>query len=152
MQDYTLSHVCDSELLRNLAALVTRERVTTAMLLAHIAEVDARRLYAPAAYFSMHAYCVGEFRLSEDAAKRRIQAARAARQFPAIFPAVAEGALHLTGVCLIAPHLTHENARALIEAASYKRKIEIEEMLARHFQIDEARVRALTPVSAEIRQ
>jgi hypothetical protein len=152
MQDYTLSHVYDVELLRGLAALVTRERITTAMLLAHIAEVDARRLYVPVAYFSMHAYCVGELRLSEDAAKRRIQAARAARQFPAIFHAVAEGALHLTGVCLIAPHLTNENARTLIESASHKRKIEIEELLARHFPLPEAHVRTLTPVSAEIRQ
>src|ERR1041385_5215349 len=110
MQNYSLSHVRDAELLRDLTELVIRDRVTTAILLAHIAEVDARRLYVRAGYPSMHAYCVDELRLSEDAAKRRTQAARAARQFPAIFQAIAEGRLHLTGVCLIAPHLTAANA------------------------------------------
>ena len=105
--------------------------VTTAALLAHIAEVDARRLYVPAGYPSMHAYCVEELRLSEDAAYKRIQAARAARQFPALFVAVAEGRLHLAAACLLAPHLTPGNAEELIEAATHRRKSEIEELLAR---------------------
>jgi hypothetical protein len=150
MQNYTLAHVGDAVLLHDLTELVTRDRATTAMLLAHMAEVDARRLYAPAGYSSMHGYCVGELGLSEDAAKRRIQAARAARQFPAIFHAIAEGRLHLTGVCLIAPHLTPENARTLIELASHKRKVDIEELLARHFVIAEGRIRILTPVPPEV--
>jgi hypothetical protein len=152
MQSYSLSHVRDAELLRDLAGLVAQDRATTATLLAHIAEVDVRRLYVPAGYPSMHAYCVDELRLSEDAAKRRIQAARAARQFPTIFHELAEGRLHLTGVCLIAPHLSMENARALIGSASNKRKIEIEELLARHFQLPEGRVRSITPVHSEIQQ
>src|SRR3990172_6905569 len=108
MREYTLAHLRDEVLLLNLAALVVQDRVTTARLLAYIAEVDARRLYAPAGYASMHAYCVEELRLSEDAASKRIQAARAARQFPALFTALAEGRLHLTAVCLLAPHLTEE--------------------------------------------
>jgi hypothetical protein len=67
MRNYSLTHVSDAVLLRDLAALVARDRLTTAELLSHIAEVDARRLYAPAGYSSMHAYCVEELRLSEDA-------------------------------------------------------------------------------------
>ncbi len=152
MRNYVLAHVSDAVLLRDLAALAARDRATTAALLAHIAEVDARRLYVPAGYASMHAYCVDELRLSEDAAKRRIQAARAARHCPAIFRAIAEGRLNLTGVCLIAPHLNMENARGLIESASNKRKIEIEELLARHFQLPEGRVRPITPVHPETQQ
>jgi hypothetical protein len=149
MPRYTLTHLSDAVLLRDLAALVARHRATTAMLLAHIAEVDARKLYVPAGYSSMYAYCVDELRLSGDEAKRRIHAARAARQFPAIFEALAEGRLHLTGICLLAPHLSDENARALIEAASNKGKAEIEELLARHFQVPEIPVRLLTPVHSE---
>ena len=53
----------------------------------------------------MHAYCVQRLRLSEDAALKRIQAARVARQFPVIFTALEEGRLHLSGVCLLAPYL-----------------------------------------------
>jgi hypothetical protein len=151
MQSYSLAHVRDTVLLRDLAALVAQDRVTTAMLLAHIAEVDARRLYVPAGYPSMHAYCVEELRLSEDAAKKRIQAARAARRFPALFTAVAEGRLHLAAVCLLTPYLTQESADELIEAATHRQKSAIEEMLARRFPPPEMspRVRAVTPLISE---
>ena len=49
MRAYSLSHVSDHDLLRGLASLVAQDRTTTATLLAHIAEVDARKLYLPAA-------------------------------------------------------------------------------------------------------
>ncbi len=133
MQTYTLNHLSDAVLLRDLAVLVEQDCVTTAALLAHIAEVDTRRLFAPAGYPSMRAYCVGELRLSEDAASKRIQAARAARNFPALFAAIAEGRLHLTGLCLLAPHLIPENAGDLLVAATHRTKSEIEQMLARRF-------------------
>jgi hypothetical protein len=133
MQSYSLTHVSDHVLLRDLAALVAQDRLTTAELLAHIAEVDTRRLYVPAGCSSMYAYCVEELHLSEDAASKRIQAARAARRFPVVFSAVAEGRLHLTAVCLLAPYLTAENFGELIEAAAYRRKFEIEDLLARRF-------------------
>src|SRR6185312_8390533 len=109
MRDYSLDHLSDTALLRELASLVARDRLTTAELLAHIAEVDARKLYVPAGYPSMLAYCVEKLRLSEDAAGRRIQAARVGRKFPALLPALADGRLHLTAACLLAPHLTQEN-------------------------------------------
>src|SRR6266571_223514 len=130
---YSLSHLGDRALLRDLAALVAQDRATTARLLAHIAECDARRLYLPAAYPSMYAYCVHELRLSEDAAYKRIRAARTARQFPAIFDAVTEARLHLSGVVLLAPHLTPENADELLAAAANRSKAEIEHLLAQRF-------------------
>ncbi|TMQ62517.1 MAG: HNH endonuclease, partial [Candidatus Eisenbacteria bacterium] len=130
MPAYSLSHLSDRELLRGLVSLLAHERATTAAVLAHIAEVDARRLYLPAAHPSMYAYCVQELGLSEDAAYKRIQAARVARQFPVIFEALAEGRLHLTAVGLLAPHLIPENADELLAAAAGKTKTEIEELLA----------------------
>lgn len=130
---HSLSHLSDRDLLRGLAALVARDRTTTAALLAHIAEVDARRLYLPAAYPSMYAYCVHELRLSEDAAYKRIQAARTARQFPAIFGAVASGRLHLSAVVLLKPYLTAENANEILKAATHKTKSEIEALIAERF-------------------
>jgi 5-methylcytosine-specific restriction endonuclease McrA len=129
----SLAHLTDAHLLRNLTALVHQERANTATLLAHLAEVDARRLYLPAGYSSMHVFCVEHLRFSDDAAYRRIRAARAARQFPALFAAVSDGRLNLAAVSLLAPHLTYENVAALIEAATHKRKIEVEELLAERF-------------------
>src|SRR5881296_1649322 len=109
MRAYSLTHLSDPELLRGLASLVAQDRATIATLLAHIAEFDDRRLYLPAAYPSTYAYCVQELRLSEDAASKRIQAARAARQFPVLFAALADGRLHLSAVVLLAPYLNQEN-------------------------------------------
>ena len=135
---YGLSHLSDRDLLRSLHAAVARDRYTTADLLAHLAEVDARKLYLPAAYPSMFAYCVGELHLAEDAAYKRITAARVARQFPAIFTAIAEGRLHLSGVVLLAPHLTAANANDLLGTAAGKSKSEIEHLLAERFPRPEA--------------
>jgi len=154
MRQYSLTHLSDAILLRDLLALVTRDRLITATLLAHIAEVDARKLYRPAGYPSMHAYCVEELHLSEDAASRRIQAARAARRFPSLFTALAEGRLHLTGVCLLAPHLTPETAEELIEVATHKRKSEIEESLAGRYPLPEmpSNIRVVMPEVSELPQ
>jgi len=133
MKAYSLAHLADHVLLRDLAALVSRDRITTCEMLAHIAEVDERKLYRPAAYPSMHAYCVGELRMSEDAASKRIHAARAARQFPAIFAALADGRLHLSAVVLLAPRLEPDNADKLLAAAAHKTSEEIRLLIANHF-------------------
>jgi len=133
MSAYSLSHLSDDVLLRDLVSLVAQNRNTTAAMLAHTAEVDARKLYLPAAYPSMYAYAVHELRLSEDAAYKRITAARAARQYPTIFEAVAAGRLQLTGVLLLAPYLTVENADGLLGAASGKGKSDLEQIIAERF-------------------
>ncbi len=60
MRPYSLSHLSDGRLLHGLKSLVARDRTVTAALLAHVAEVDARKLYLPAAHPSMFSYCVNE--------------------------------------------------------------------------------------------
>jgi hypothetical protein len=133
VNSYSLSHLSDPVLLRYLAALVARDRATTAKLLAHLAEVDARKLYRPAGYPSMYVYCVHELCLSDQAAFKRIRAARTARQFPAIFAALADGRLHLGAVVLLTPFLTPETADELLAAATHKTCSEVEQLLAQHF-------------------
>jgi hypothetical protein len=133
VNSYSLTHLDDRALLSGLTSLVAQDRGTTAQLLAHIGEVDARRLYLPAAHPSMNSYCVHELRLSEDAAYKRIQAARVARHFPVIFEALADGRLHLSAVVLLAPFLSQENADDLLTAAAHKTKSEIVELLAWRF-------------------
>jgi hypothetical protein len=133
MREYSLSHLSDQTLLHDLAGLVARDRVTTAELLAHIAEVDARRLWAPAGHPSMQAYCVEELHLSEDSARRRIHAANVAQRVPVILQALAEGRLSLSSVLLLGPWLTLENADDLIGAATHKTKYEIQQLIADRF-------------------
>ena len=57
-----------------------RDRGTLALL----AEVDARRLYLGEGCSSLFTYCTQVLHLSEHAAYHRIEAARAARQYPVI--------------------------------------------------------------------
>ena len=64
---------------------------------------------------------------------KRIRAARTAAKFPAIFPAVARGQLHLSAVVLLKPCLTEENADELLAAAAGKTKAAIERLLAERF-------------------
>jgi len=63
MRTYDLSRVSDAALVRKLTVLLAQERINMAAVLALFAEVDARRLYLPAGFPSMYAYCVGELHL-----------------------------------------------------------------------------------------
>ena len=84
--------------------------------------------------------------MSEEAACKRIRAARAAREFPALFPALAEGRLHLGGVVLLAPYVSEETAGELLAVATHKSKAQIERLLAERFPRRDVaiRVRAMT--------
>ncbi len=75
----------------------------------------------------------GELKLSEEAAFKRIHAARVARRFPLVFPMLADGRLHLSTVILLAPQLTPENADELLATAASESKAEIERLLAERF-------------------
>jgi hypothetical protein len=133
MHDRSQSHISNNDLLRVTATFLAEERANTAELLAYIGEFDARQLYGPAGYSSMHLYCIEELHMDEDEALERILVARTARRFPAIFPAIAEGRLQLYSVVMLAPHLTDETADALLAAASFKLEREIEQLLAERF-------------------
>jgi hypothetical protein len=71
----SLGTIPDDELLLRLAALVQASRRTEADLVAHVAEVDARRLYLREAAPSMFVYCLERLHLSEAEACLRIAAA-----------------------------------------------------------------------------
>jgi 5-methylcytosine-specific restriction endonuclease McrA len=133
MKCYALTHLADATLLRELVSLVAQDRATTAALLAHIAEVDARKLYLPAACSSMFTYCVRELHMSEDVAFKRIRVARAGRRFPEILEMLAEGKLHVSAVVLLAPYLRPENIGELLGAATHKTQKETEQLLAERF-------------------
>ena len=150
MRTYSRSHLSDSTLLNDLASHLSVHRGSLADVLADLAEVDARKLYLPAGYPSMYAWCVGELHLSEEAAYKRIHAARAARRFPALFVAVAAGRLHLSAVVMLAPHLRDDTADGLIEAATHRTRSELERLLADRFPRPDVptQIRAIEPAAA----
>ena len=128
--DRPLSALSDDALLLGLNRLLAQSRRVESGLLAHVAEVDARRLWAREAFPSMFAYCTGALKLSESEAYLRITVGRASREHPSILGLLAQGHLHLSGIALLAPHLTSENAERLLARAAFKSKREVEELVA----------------------
>jgi hypothetical protein len=126
----SLQSIPDDELLRRLAELTGQSRRVEADLVAHIAEVEERRLYARAAFPSMFVYCKDVLHFSEHEAYLRIAVARASREHPMLLTMLAEGRLHLTAIGKLAPHLTQENRGALLARASHRSKRQIEELIA----------------------
>jgi 5-methylcytosine-specific restriction endonuclease McrA len=129
----SVKRLSNDTLRRDLRALVAHDRTTTVRLLIHIAEFDSRKLYRQDGYPSMFAYCVGELRMSEDVAYKRIRTARAARRFPRIFTGIADGGLTLSAVALLGRELTSETATDLLGAATGKTNDQIRQLLAERF-------------------
>jgi hypothetical protein len=125
-----LAAVSDDDLLRRLAGILSQSRRVETDLVATIAEVDGRRLYAREAFASMFAYCTEALHLSESEAYLRIAVARASREHPMILPMLGDGRLHLSGIALLAPHLTRENRDVLLRRATHRSKRGIEELIA----------------------
>src|SRR5262245_62789715 len=83
MPSYSRSHLADDALLRGFARPADDERGSLAEVLADIVEVEKRKLYMPAGYPSMLAYCTDERRFTRDAARRRVNATPVTAKFPA---------------------------------------------------------------------
>jgi 5-methylcytosine-specific restriction endonuclease McrA len=130
---WVLGHVSDECLQRDLATLLASGSRTEARIIAHLAELEERRLHTKAASESLFAYCTQRLGLSESEAFHRITAARLARLYPMIFDFIERRLLHLTAVCLLRDYLTLENHLDLLTEASHKTKWQVQELIARRF-------------------
>jgi 5-methylcytosine-specific restriction endonuclease McrA len=125
-----LESVLDDDLISGLADIAGQARRVEADLVAHIAEVDFRRLYARYACPSMFVYATRVLHLAEGEAFRRIRVARASRRHPLLLEMLADGRLHVSGIALLVPILTTENCDRLVSLAIHKTKREIEKLVA----------------------
>ena len=128
-----VSSLSDAELISKLDNLVADERNACAAVLAHMAEVDVRQLYHHDGYPSLYQYATGRLRLSHAAARHRITAARVVRRWPLALSMLARGEVHLSGLGVLAAHLTDANHRELLADAAGKSKRAIEELIAARF-------------------
>lgn len=122
-----LQHLSDAELVAGVNRLVQEHRVLTAELLAHIAEMDERKLdhISPLlkhACSSMFVYVTDRLHLPEASAYKHINVGRVARKFPLIFDLLEAGHTHLSNLVLLAPHLNEDNHRDLLSAVRHKSK------------------------------
>jgi 5-methylcytosine-specific restriction endonuclease McrA len=127
------SHLSDPDLVTAVARLATAERDATASLIAHLAELYGRRLHERAGFSSLFTFCTEALRLSESEAYDRMKAAKVVRRYPAVLGMLASGAVTLTTIRLLAPHLTTANHQELFAAASGMGKRQVQELLAQRF-------------------
>lgn len=120
----------DGDLLSGLSHVLRVSRRTAAEVVAHLGEVESRRLHLLGGYASMFAYCVSRLGMSEDEAYRRIEVARLVRRFPLLFNQLANGHVSLTVAALLKSHLTSANHEALLAAVSSKTVQQAREVLA----------------------
>jgi 5-methylcytosine-specific restriction endonuclease McrA len=130
MERACLEKLPDDRVLERVHALVARSNELTAELLAYMAEAERRGLHLREATGSFFAYCVERLHMSEAAAGKRITAARTARRFPLALEMIARGEIHLSGLNLLAPHLSEENHAELLARARHLSKRAIEKLVA----------------------
>jgi hypothetical protein len=88
-------------LVERFGKLVRTERKISHLVIACIAEIEARKIYLDRAYPSLFEYLTKEFGYSESAAYRRIAAARLFRQVPEIAQKIEEGRINLSQASLL---------------------------------------------------
>ena len=97
---WKLGAVSDQQRRSGLATLLASGYRTEARIIAHIAEVEERRLHLKDGCSSLFEHCVKRLGLSESEASYWLTAARLARRFPAVFAMVERREIHLGAVCL----------------------------------------------------
>ena len=130
---WALRDVSDEQLEATLGRLLGAGARLEARVVAHLAEVDARRLHLTVGCSSLYDYCRKRLGLSDYEAFARIAAARVARKYPLVFEMLERRQLHLTAICEVREFLTAENHRELLADVSGKTKAQIREVLAHRF-------------------
>src|SRR3954467_11692896 len=111
-----LNQISDAELLSRLHALCLDARKIDARVIAHLIEVDERRLHLASACSSLFDFCLRRLGMSEGAAFRRINAARLCRRFSALVAHIESGKVSLSTLVLLRDQFTEANVEELVDA------------------------------------
>jgi hypothetical protein len=126
----TPMEMSDAELVTSLDRLAVMDRALGSRIVAHLAEVDRRRLHVDYGYSSLFAYCTERLGFSADCAYKRIRAARATLHCPQILDHLDSGALSLSTVVAVAPHVDRPDGSELVNAACHQSRREVDRLIA----------------------
>jgi hypothetical protein len=124
----------DSVLIPETKALLKRESDCIAQVLARLAVIDDRRLFAEVGYPSMYEFCLQELGLSERAALNRLTAARIAFAHPLLFDALADGRISMSTIFQLSHHLRVAPAAELVAGVAHLSRAQAEVWLAKRFE------------------
>lgn len=137
----------DQELVSALDDLARRDRRTGAEIVAHLVIVAERRIHLDLAYSSLVEYCVDRLGCSLDVAYKRAAAVKVSQARPEVLDWLAEGAMTLSGLAVLAPHRDDAD---LVREARGKSKREIQKLVAaRHPDRDWSRLQTRVRPVAE---
>ena len=133
----------DEELRTEANRLVNASCMRTAELIAHLAEIAERKAFLPE-HTSLWKYCLEKLNLSEGQANTRLQVANVCREYPLLLDALYRNEISLTIAARLAPHLTEDNAKAVIRDCRGMTRRQVDEYLVR--------LKPKDPVSSGIRK
>src|SRR5262245_35985164 len=110
----SLRSLSDSQVLSRLQNLVRQEREVTLLVLAHLNEVERRRLHLKLGYASLFDYCTSKLGYSASAAVRRIRSARCAVRFPIAHEMLKHNELTISTLFQVSRALTDANHEELL--------------------------------------
>ena len=127
------STLSNTELLAAMPELVRAERSCAADVIEHLVVVETRGLHLEQACQSLTSFCIERLGYSEDEASKRARVARLVRRSPRALDELRSGAIHLSGLALLAPYVTEQNCDELFTQARGQAKRAIERFLAARF-------------------
>lgn len=122
-----------SVLIPETKALLKRESDCIAQVLARLAVIDDRRLFAEVGYSSMYEFCLQELGLTERAALNRLTAARIAFAHPLLFDALADGRISMSTIFQLSCHLRVAPADELVAGVAHLSRAQAQAWLAERF-------------------
>ncbi|WP_413578355.1 HNH endonuclease [Bdellovibrio sp. HCB290] len=157
-----LKTITNEELTGRLEKLAHSERKITHLVLIHINEMESRRLYAELGFDSMFRYLTRHLKYSEDAAYRRLSAARLLKQSPSISKKIENGSITLTQLTQVQSALKLEQKNnphgadtlaitlpTILEKIENKSAFETKACLAKDFNLPVVTHDSITPQSDE---
>lgn len=102
-----LNHLTDSELIAQTEKVVKSERKLMHVVLCHIAEMEARKLYADLGFDSMYSYLTKKLGYCETSAYSRWQGARLLIKIPEAVEKIESGSLKLSQLTQVQKCLKH---------------------------------------------
>jgi hypothetical protein len=141
--DMSLSSVTNQDLEKNLLHWVAQERKVLHIVLAHIKEVDTRKLYLEKSRSSLYEYLTKDVGYSSTSAQRRIVGARLLMEIPALSTQIEEGKINLSQVCEIARGVQQSSKKInlsqkmdLLKSIEYKTTAETQQIVAESLNIE----------------
>src|SRR3990170_1831091 len=125
----SLAEVPSDALTVRLYEIRKEERALLVEFLAHLAELDRRRVVLALGYPSLFSFCTDYLGLTKSSAFRRTTACRLVGRFPVIAEYLADGRLCLTTLCELRDVLAEERLDEILDRAAGRTEDQVKELV-----------------------